>query len=194
MTDRCVREGYEPAAASRLQISSRWIRFLLSRRCCRSAGRPRYPLPQAGLFGRTHSSGTCQAHHRLDEITLDYLVLDASFFQDAPRLTGPAGAGPLGRHHEGKPLLVGLTPDSGESSDGCAGILTDLRDSGLTSPLLIVGDDTKGLIAAIEQVFPKTPQSSDPFPGISRYRNHEMSVPTSDRRGRNRIVELLRKL
>jgi putative transposase len=54
-----------------------------------------------------------------------------------------------------KPVFVGLAPGSGESTDAWADFLTDLRERGLVCPLLIVSDGAKGLIAAIEQVFPK---------------------------------------
>jgi len=56
---------------------------------------------------------------------------------------------------ESKPVFVGLAPGTGESTDAWADFLTDLRERGLACPLLIVSDGAKGLIAAIEQVFPK---------------------------------------
>jgi putative transposase len=55
---------------------------------------------------------------------------------------------------DGKPVFVGLTPGSGESTDAWADFLTDLKDRGLACPLLGISDGAKGLIAAIEQVFP----------------------------------------
>ena len=56
---------------------------------------------------------------------------------------------------EGKPVFVGLAPGTGESTDAWADFLTDLGDRGLGCPLLVVSDGAKGLIAAIEQIFPK---------------------------------------
>ena len=61
----------------------------------------------------------------------------------------------LGITTEGKPVFVGLAPGTGESTDAWADFLTDLGDRGLGCPLLVVSDGAKGLIAAIEQIFPK---------------------------------------
>jgi transposase-like protein len=55
----------------------------------------------------------------------------------------------------GKPAFIGLAPGSGESADAWGDFLTDLKDRGLPSPLLAISDGAPGLIAAIEQAFPK---------------------------------------
>ncbi len=56
---------------------------------------------------------------------------------------------------EGKPPFIGVGPGTGESADAWHGFLQDLRDRGLASPLLVISDGAAGLIAAIEQAFPK---------------------------------------
>ena len=55
----------------------------------------------------------------------------------------------------GKPAFIGLAPGSGESADAWHDFLADLKDRGLPSPLLVISDGAPGLIAAIEQAFPK---------------------------------------
>jgi putative transposase len=55
----------------------------------------------------------------------------------------------------GKPAFIGLAPGSGESADAWHDFLADLKDRGLGSPLLVISDGAPGLIAAIEQAFPK---------------------------------------
>jgi putative transposase len=81
--------------------------------------------------------------------------LDASFF----RMHSGSPAEPIlaawGITTEGKPVFVGLAPGTGESTDAWADFLTDLRERGLACPLLVVSDGAKGLIAAIEQIYPK---------------------------------------
>jgi transposase-like protein len=95
------------------------------------------------------------AHRRLDEITLDYLFLDASFFRMHPGSPAEPVLAAWGITTEGKPVFVGLAPGTGESTDAWADFLTDLRERGLATPLLIISDGAKGLIAAIEQLFPQ---------------------------------------
>ena len=46
-------------------------------------------------------------------------------------------------------------PARGESADAWHDFLADLKDRGLPSPLLVISDGARGLIAAIEQAFPK---------------------------------------
>jgi putative transposase len=95
------------------------------------------------------------AHRRLDEITLDYLFLDASFFRMHPGSPAEPILAAWGITCDGGPVVVGLAPGPGESTDAWADFLTDLRERGLGCPLLIVSDGAKGLIAAIEHVFPE---------------------------------------
>lgn len=95
------------------------------------------------------------ARRRLDDLTLDYLFLDASCFRMHPGSPAEPVLASWGITTGGKPVFVGLAPGAGESTDAWADFLTDLRDRGLATPLLIVSDGAKGLIAAIEQVFPQ---------------------------------------
>ena len=55
----------------------------------------------------------------------------------------------------GKPAFIGLAPGTGESADAWHDFLTDLKDRGLASPLLIISDGAPGLISAIEQACPR---------------------------------------
>ena len=57
---------------------------------------------------------------------------------------------------EGKPAFVGLAPGAGESADAWARFpRPTCKDRGLACPLLVVSDGAPGLIAAIEQAFPR---------------------------------------
>src|ERR1700746_1135657 len=95
------------------------------------------------------------ARRRLDGITLDYLFLDASFFGMHPGSPAEPVLAAWGITTGGKPAFLGLAPGSGESADAWHDFLTDLKDRGLPSPLLVISDGAPGLIAAIEQAFPK---------------------------------------
>lgn len=115
------------------------------------------------------------ARRRLDEVTLDYLFLDASFFRMHPGSPAEPVLAAWGITTSGKPVFVGLAPGSGESTDAWADFLTDLGERGLTCPLLIVSDGARGLIAAIEQVFPQALRQRCL---IHRLRNILAKIPT----------------
>lgn len=118
---------------------------------------------QAAISKSTVSS-ICQAikgeyekwtRRALDGVVLDYLFLDASYFRMHPGSPAEPVLAAWGISTDGKPVFVGLGPGAGESTDAWADFLTDLRERGLGSPLLVISDGAAGLIAAIEQVFPK---------------------------------------
>ena len=95
------------------------------------------------------------AQRRLDQVTLDYLFLDASFFRMHPGSPAEPVLAAWGITTDGKPAFAGLAPGTGESADAWHDFLTDLKDRGLASPLLVISDGNAGLIGAIEQAFPK---------------------------------------
>ncbi|MEY8013767.1 IS256 family transposase [Mycobacterium servetii] len=115
------------------------------------------------------------AKRRLDEIVLDYLFLDASFFRMHPGSPAEPVLAAWGVSTDGKPVFVGLAPGSGESTDAWAGFLTDLTERGLSCPLLVVSDGARGLIAAIEQIFPAALRQRCL---IHRLRNVLAKIPT----------------
>ena len=115
------------------------------------------------------------ARRRLDEIMLDYLFLDASFFRMHPGSPAEPVLAAWGITTEGKPVFVGLSPGTGESTDAWADFLTDLGERGLGCPLLVVSDGAKGLIAAIEQIYPKALRQRCL---IHRLRNVLAKIPT----------------
>src|SRR6516165_10587957 len=95
------------------------------------------------------------AARRLDQVKLDYLFLDASFFRMHPGSPAEPVLAAWGITTDGKPAFIGLAPGTGESFDAWKDFLADLRDRGLASPLLVISDGAPGLIGAIEQVYPK---------------------------------------
>jgi putative transposase len=120
-------------------------------------------LGEQAAMSKSTVSAVCQqvkddyerwAGRRLDDVALDYLYLDASFF----RLHHGARAEPVlaawGITTAGKPAFIGLAPGAGESADAWNDFLADLKDRGLASPLLVISDGAPGLINAIEQTYP----------------------------------------
>src|ERR1700757_1680381 len=115
------------------------------------------------------------ARRRLDDVMLDYLFLDASFFRMHPGSPAEPVLAAWGVTTAGKPVFIGLAPGTGESTDAWADFLTDLTERGLVCPLLVVSDGAAGLIAAIEQVFPEALRQRCL---IHRVRNVLAKIPT----------------
>src|SRR5256714_7629491 len=109
----------------------------------------------ASVCGQIKDEYQAWPRRRLDGITLDYLYLDASFFGMPPGSPAEPVLAAWGITTGGKPAFIGLAPGAGESADAWHDFLTDLKDRGLPSPLLVISDGAPGLIAAIEQAFPK---------------------------------------
>jgi hypothetical protein len=121
-------------------------------------------LGDQAAISKSTVSAVCQAikdeyqawaRRRLDGITLDYLYLDASFFRMHPGSPAEPVLAAWGITTDGKPAFIGLASGTGESADAWHDFLDDLKDRGLASPLLVISDGAPGLIAAIEQAFPK---------------------------------------
>jgi transposase-like protein len=91
----------------------------------------------------------------LSKLRIDYLFLDGTNFRFHEHSPAEPVLCAWGIDTNGKPHLVGLAAASSESSDAWADFLEDLVTRKLASPLLVVSDGAPGLIAAIEQVFPK---------------------------------------
>jgi putative transposase len=109
----------------------------------------------SAICGQIKDEYETWARRRLDGVTLDYLFLDASFFRMHPGSPAEPVLAAWGITTGGKPAFIGLAPGSGESADAWGDFLADLTDRGLPSPLLVISDGAPGLIAAIEQAFPR---------------------------------------
>ena len=109
----------------------------------------------SAICGQIKDEYQAWAQRRLDGITLDYLFLDASYFRMHPGSPAEPVLAAWGITTDGKPAFIGLAPGTGESADAWAAFLADLTDRGLASPLLVISDGAPGLIAAIEQAYPR---------------------------------------
>ena len=73
-----------------------------------------------------------------------------------PHSPGPSRCWPPGASPPAaRPPSSAWPPGTGESADAWHDFLTDLKDRGLASPLLIISDGAPGLISAIEQAYPR---------------------------------------
>jgi transposase-like protein len=114
-----------------------------------------------GKVSKSEMSRICRAigdeldawnSRRLDDIKLDYLFLDGSYFRYHVGAAAEPVLAAWGIDTDGKPVFVGLAATGGgESGDGWADFLTELGDRGLACPLLVISDGAAGLIDAVEQ-------------------------------------------
>jgi putative transposase len=109
----------------------------------------------SAVCGQLKDEYQAWARRPLDEVMLDYLFLDASFFRMHPGSPAEPVLAGWGITTAGKPAFIGLAPGSGESADAWHDFLADLKERGLASPLLVISDGAPGLISAIEQAFPE---------------------------------------
>lgn len=109
----------------------------------------------SAICGQIKDEYQAWAARRLDEVRLDYLFLDASFFRMHPGSPAEPVLAAWGITTGGRPAFIGLAPGSGESADAWHDFLAGLKDRGLASPLLVISDGAPGLIGAIEQAYPK---------------------------------------
>ncbi len=93
------------------------------------------PGDQAAISKSTVSS-VCQqikeeyqarALRRLDEVMVDFVFLDASFFRMHPGSPAEPVLAARGITTDGKPAFIGLAPGTGESADAWHDFLTDLK-------------------------------------------------------------------
>ena len=113
---------------------------------------------------------------RLDDLQLDYLFLDASFFRYHVGAAAEPVLAAWGITTEGKPVFVGLDTSTAESTDGWSGFLADLGARGLACPLLVISDGAPGLISAVEQTMPAALRQRCL---IHRARNILAKIPTN---------------
>ncbi|MGV1050476.1 MAG: IS256 family transposase [Solirubrobacterales bacterium] len=121
-------------------------------------------LGVAGKVSKSEVSRICKAiggeldawsSRRLDDVRLDYLFLDGSYFKYHVGAAAEPVLAAWGIDTDGKPVFVGLAASGGgESGDGWADFLTELGERGLACPLLVVSDGAAGLIDAVERTMP----------------------------------------
>jgi len=98
----------------------------------------------SSICGQIKEEYQAWTQRRLDEVRLDYLFLDASFFRMHPGSPAEPVLAAWGITTAGKPAFIGLAPGTGESADAWHAFLTDLKDRGLASPLLVISDGRPG--------------------------------------------------
>jgi len=136
-----------PNALEALVISA-WVRGLSDRDVEAAL---REVLGDEAALSRSTVSRIC-----LSKLRIDYLFLDGTNFRFHEHSPAEPVLCAWGIDTDGQPHLVGLGAASSESTNAWVDFLEGLVTRRLASPLLVVSDGAPGLIAAIEQVFPRS--------------------------------------
>jgi putative transposase len=87
---------------------------------------------------------------------IDYLFLDGVAERLNPGQRRDAVLAAWGIDREGRKHLLHLTPGTKEDTESCVSFIQDLKRRGLKDPLLVTTDGGGGLIAAVDQCFPRS--------------------------------------
>lgn len=91
----------------------------------------------------------------LSEFDIAYLFLDGVAERLHPGQKKDAVLCAWGMDFDGKKHLLHLTPGTKEDTRSVQGVIQDMKRRGLKDPLLVTTDGAGGLIAAVEQTFPR---------------------------------------
>jgi transposase-like protein len=92
----------------------------------------------------------------LSEYEIDYLFLDGVAERLNPGQRRDAVLAAWGIDHDGRKHLLHLSPGTKEDTESCVAFIQDMKRRGLRDPLLVTTDGAGGLIAAVEQCFPRS--------------------------------------
>lgn len=87
---------------------------------------------------------------------IEYLFLDGVAERLHPGQRRDAVLAAWGIDHDGCKHLLHLSPGTKEDTESCVGFIQDMKRRGLRDPLLVNTDGAGGLIAAVNQCFPRS--------------------------------------
>jgi putative transposase len=160
LCDQLFGQGVSRTNALETLVISCWVRGLSDRDVEAMLAET---FGEQATISRTTVSRICQRlraefdtwkRRDLSGTRLDYLYLDGSFFKMHPKARAEPVLVAWGISTDGRPVFLHLAPGAAESTDAWRGLLEDLKDRGLGTPLLVISDGGKGLCAAIECSFP----------------------------------------
>jgi putative transposase len=160
LCDQLFGQGVSRTNALETLVISCWVRGLSDRDVEAMLAET---FGEQATISRTTVSRICQRlraefdtwkRRDLSGTGLDYLYLDGSFFKMHPKARAEPVLVAWGISTDGRPVFLHLAPGAAESTDAWRGLLEDLKDRGLGTPLLVISDGGKGLCAAIECSFP----------------------------------------
>lgn len=92
----------------------------------------------------------------LSAYEIDYLFLDGVAERLNPGQRRDAVLAAWGIDHDGRKHLLHLSPGTKEDTESCVAFIQDMKRRGLRDPLLVNTDGAGGLVAAVNQCFPRS--------------------------------------
>lgn len=108
------------------------------------------------LKGRWQGEYEAWSKRRLDEQRYVYVWVDGIYVAAGDEEDKTALLCVLGLREDGEKELLAIGVGYRESTESWAGVLRDLRDRGMVSPLVVVGDGALGIWAALREVWPQS--------------------------------------
>jgi len=159
LCDQLFGTGVTKTNALETLVISCWVRGLSDRDIEAMLGEV---FGNDATISRSTASRICQRlraefddwkRRDLSQVKIDYLYLDGSYFKMHQKAKAEPVLAAWGIDTDGRAVFLGLAPGSSESTDAWRSFLSDLKDRGLSHPLLVISDGGKGLLSAIEAEF-----------------------------------------
>lgn len=129
--------------------------FDLALRGLLGEGAPLSASTVARLKGKWQVELETWRQRRLDGLELVYLWVDGVYVKAGLEKEKAALLVAIGGLSDGRKVVLSVAPGHRESTEGWSGFLRDLRDRGVDSPKLIVGDGNLGIWGALRNVYPE---------------------------------------
>ena len=91
---------------------------------------------------------------RLDELEVVYVWVDGVYVKAGFEREKAAVLVVIGALSDGSKTVLSVVPGYRESTESWSDVLRDLRDRGMSSPKLVVGDGHLGIWGALANVYP----------------------------------------
>lgn len=108
------------------------------------------------LEGQWQGEYEAWSKRRLDGQRYLYVWVDGIYIAAGDEEDKTALLCVLGLREDGEKELLAIGLGYRESTESWAGVLRDLRDRGMVSPMVVVGDGALGIWAALREVWPQT--------------------------------------
>ncbi|MGH3089574.1 MAG: IS256 family transposase [Candidatus Binatia bacterium] len=109
----------------------------------------------ARLKEKWHAERELWGNRRLDDLEVVYLWVDGVYVKAGLEKEKAALLVAIAGKSDGSKTIVAVTPGHRESTESWSAVLRDLKDRGMGSPRLVIGDGHLGIWGALRNVYPE---------------------------------------